>query len=153
MSISGVSSSTNNYSIAAMQNNSNQIKDYSQKLSQDLQSGDLSSAQQAFAGLQQLLPNLFSGNQVQTGQQSSVQNQIVTDLSTLGQALQSGDLSKAQDAFKKLQQDMQALLKGHHRHHRQGIDTTQDTMPASSNTSANAGSSDSSVGANVNVKT
>ena len=95
-------------------------------LGQALQSGDVTQAQKAFATLQQDMqsvqghhhhrhhhgsastqstnsPTSNSSAQSTTG---SGQNQFATDFSALGQALQSSDLSKAQQAYAKLQQDM-----------------------------------------------
>jgi soluble cytochrome b562 len=85
-----------------------QLQSYFDQLSQDLQSGDLSAAQQAFAALQQLLPSSSTDSQTQTEQQGSGQDPFATDVNALGQALGSGDLSAAQQAFATLQQGMQS---------------------------------------------
>ena len=135
MSVSGVSN-TNLYQANSAQTNFQQIRDSFQQLGQALQSGDLNAAQQAFASLQQLIPNLSAGSQTQTGQQGSGQSQFAADLSALSQALQSGDLTKAQDAFAKLQQDMQAAHKRHH-HHNSGA--SQDSASSSNNSSISDG--------------
>jgi len=66
------------------------------KLSQALQSGDLSAAQQAFAALSSKSPNASNPN---------------SPLAKLGRALQSGDLNAAQQAFSSLRTG------GHHHHH------------------------------------
>ncbi len=65
------------------------------QLSQSLKAGDLSGAQQAFATLQQNVPQ---------GQANPIQNQI----DALGKALQSGNLLAAQQAFAPLQGAAQA---------------------------------------------
>ncbi len=135
MSVSGVSN-TSFYQTNSAQTNFQQIRDSFQQLGQALQSGDLTAAQQAFAALQQLMPNLSAGSQTQTGQQGSGQNQFATDLSALSQALQSGDLTKAQDAFAKLQQDMQSVHKRHH-HHSSGA--SQDSASSANNSSISNG--------------
>ena len=135
MSVSGVSN-TNFYQTNSTKTNFQQIRDYFQQIGQDLQSGDLNGAQQAFAALQQLIPNLSAGSQTQTGQQGSGQSQFAADLSALGQALESGDLTKAQDAFTKLQQDMQSV---HKRHHHHNSDASQDSTSSSNNSSTSNG--------------
>ena len=135
MSVSGVSN-TNLYQANSAKTNFQQIRDYFQQLGQALQSGDLNGAQQAFAALQQLMPNLSAASQTQTGQQGSGQSQFAADLSALGQALQSGDLTKAQDALTKLQQDMQSA---HKRHHHHKLDASQDSTSSSNNSSISDG--------------
>jgi hypothetical protein len=45
---------------------------------------------------------------VSASNQGSEQNMVATDLQTLDQALQAGDLSGAQEAFAQLQQDAQS---------------------------------------------
>ena len=122
MSISSISASTKAYQAyqTSGQNNLGQFRQEFQALASDLQSGDLTGAQQAFAAVQQLLPNSSAGNQTQNGQQGSNQNPFATDLNALGQALQSGKVSDAQEAFAKLQQDMQSVQGRHHHHHHNG---------------------------------
>jgi ribosomal protein S20 len=113
MLVSGISSDTNLYRTANPQMRSRQIRDNFQQLTQAFQSGNLSGAQQAFATLQQLIPNLSADNQTQNSQISSSQSLFRTDLKAIGQALKSGDLSAAKAAFTKLQQDIQSVNKGH----------------------------------------
>ncbi|MGO9018619.1 MAG: hypothetical protein ACLQVJ_09755 [Syntrophobacteraceae bacterium] len=81
-------------------------------LAQSLQSGNLKGAQQAFAALQQ---DIQSIGQTQGGQQTSQSSQQTSQtgqqsnpLSTLANALQSGDLAGAQQAFATLMQDAQS---------------------------------------------
>jgi len=135
MSVSGVSNN-NFYQTSSAQTNFQQIRDYFQQLGQDLQSGDLNGAQQVFTALQQLMPNSSAASQTQTGQQGSGQSQVAADLSALGQALESGDLTKAQDAFTKLQQDMQSA---HKRHHHHNSDASQNSASSSNNNSVSDG--------------
>ena len=81
------------------------------QLSKDLQSGNLSAAQQDFATIQQDMQS----NAVQSGGHrhhhhgggESGQSTISSLFSQLGQALQSGDLSTAQQVFSTMQQDFQ----------------------------------------------
>jgi hypothetical protein len=66
-----------------------------------------------------------------------------SDMDTLGQAIQSGDLSSAQTAFAKLQQDSQSVHGHHHHHHKQvakdGTSSNSSTDPVQS-ASNNTGS-------------
>ena len=149
MSISGISASTDPYQAyqANGQNNVKQFRQDFQDLASALQSGDLSGAQQAFAALQQLLPNPSAGSQTSTGQQGNGQNPFSADFSALDQALKSGDLKGAQDAFAKLQQDMQSVKGHHHHHHHKTSGTTPSITPTT--VGANDGSSNSSINLTV----
>jgi hypothetical protein len=141
MSISSVSSMTNIYPMyqldqTSAQHKAGQFRQEFNALASALQSGDLSGAQQAFAALQKLLPSSSAGNQTQTGQQGSGQNTFATDFNALGQALQSNDLQKAQEAFAKLQQDIQSVQgRHHHHHHHDASASTQSIAPTTSNAS------------------
>ena len=76
-------------------------------LGQTLQSGDLTGAQQAYSSIQQTVQahphhhHHHGGSGEQTGAASGAANDV---LSQLGQALQSGDLSSAQQSFSSLLQ-------------------------------------------------
>jgi hypothetical protein len=74
-----------------------------QTLQQSLASGNLPAAQTAFNNYQQLNQNLtiISGG-------SSASTQLTTDMTALGTALSSGDLSSAQSAFATVQADMKS---------------------------------------------
>jgi hypothetical protein len=115
----------------AWQANAEQFKQSFQSLGSALQSGDLSSAQQAFASLQQLQPsNSSSTSNLDNGPLSN-------DWNTLSQALQSGDTKAAQAAFTQLQSDIQTHRKGHHHHHQPAAanapsDPSQNTSNADS---------------------
>jgi hypothetical protein len=139
MSLSPLFSVDNTYQTyqTNWQNNLNQIRQGFRNLASALQAGDLSGAQQAFTTLQQLLPNSSTGNQTQNGQQGSGQNTFATDFQALGQALKSGNLTDAQAAFSKLQQDRQSV-QGHHPHHRhhRGSDSTPSTGSPTATSSA-----------------
>jgi len=139
MSVSPVSSVYNTYQTykTNWQNNLSQVRQGFKNLASALQSGDLTGAQQAFAALQQLLPNSSAGNQTQNGQQGSGQNTFSTDFQALGQALKSGNLTDAQAAFSKLQQDTQSVQGHHHHHgHHHGSASTQSTGTPTSNSGA-----------------
>jgi outer membrane protein assembly factor BamD (BamD/ComL family) len=89
------------------------------QLAQDLKSGNLTAAQSDFATVQQNLQQ--AGPQAgaahghhhhhqsdgDSGQSSGQQNPISTMFGQLGQDLQSGNLSAAQQAYSSLQQDFQ----------------------------------------------
>ncbi|MGD0626086.1 MAG: hypothetical protein ABSB32_15380 [Thermodesulfobacteriota bacterium] len=138
MSISSISSVTSGYqpTLTNWQNKLSQIRQGFNNLASALQAGNLTDAQNAFTALQQLLPNSSAGNQTQNGQQGSGQNAFATDFSALGKALQSGDLSAAQTAFAKLQQDTQSVQGHHHHHHHKASASTQSTAPTTSSPSA-----------------
>lgn len=99
-------------------------------LAQALQSGDLQGAQQAFktiqgawsARLTQTSPNTQSTN----GSNTTVQNAFAS----LGQALQSGDLQGAQQAFSTLQNAVQHNLKMHRGHHHHAPDPNNGNSSA-----------------------
>jgi hypothetical protein len=79
-----------------------------QQLSQDLQSGNLSGAQQDFSTIQQDVQAHGGGHHHHSESASGSQQNPITELFTeLGQALQSGNLSVAQQAYTSLQQDFQ----------------------------------------------
>ena len=118
MSISSISSATDVFQIyqTSEQNRFKEFRQDLKDLGNALQAGNLQDAQKAFTALQQLLPDSSTNNLAQNGQQGNTQNPFTTDLSGVGQALQAGDLQKAQDAFAKLQQDMLSVHGHHHRH-------------------------------------
>lgn len=121
MSISSISASTNTYQAyqTSGQNNLKQIRQDFQDLASALQSSDLTGAQKAITDLQQLMPNSSASNQTP--------NAFATDLNTLGQALQSGNVSDAQADFAKLQQDAQSVQGHHHHHHHNPSASAQST--------------------------
>jgi hypothetical protein len=108
MSVSAISSSSG-FSPVDWQSKAQQIKTDFQSLDQALQSGDLKTAQQAFAALQKDSPAKSSTASTSSTSSSNPNDQM----NTLSQALQSGNLSAAQQAFAQLQQ----AHRGHHRHH------------------------------------
>jgi hypothetical protein len=117
MSTSAIlSSNFLNYDNQTTQNRMQQFQQEFQQLGEDLQSGNLTAAQQDFATLQQLGPQGSS-----TSAQSS--NPITQEFSQLGQDLQSGNLAAAQQDYSNIQQDFQnqtAQAHGHHHHHHGG---------------------------------
>jgi hypothetical protein len=136
-SISSVSSATNPY-LTSNQSGIGQFFQDFKALGSALQSGNLSTAQSALSTFQQDL-QASAPAAAQTSSQSSSQpfgknTQANTDFQNLTSALQSGDLSGAQQAFASLQNDLKTA-KGHHHHHHHG------SSGASSGTSATASSS------------
>jgi outer membrane protein assembly factor BamD (BamD/ComL family) len=107
-----------NNSTNATQSNS-PIAQAFQQLAQDLQSGNLSAAQQDYTTIQQDFQNQASqaGNQASQSQEAhghhhhgggdDDQSEISQLFSQLGQALQSGNLSTAQQVFSTLQESFQ----------------------------------------------
>jgi hypothetical protein len=133
---------------------------------QALQSGNVSDAQADFAKLQQDVQSVqghhhhhhhnpsastqsTTGIQTDNGQQGSSQNPFSTDLNAVGQALQSGDLSDAQAAFAKLQQDMQSVQGHHHYHHHNAFADAQNTPPGTSS----SGEGTDNAGSSINITT
>ena len=119
MSTSGISSISSgnwfNYGNQSVKNNFQQFMQEFQQLGQDLQSGNLSAAQQDSVTLQQL------GPQSNSTPSSQGNNPIAQEFSQLSQDLQSGNLSAAQQDYSKIQQDFQSQgAQGHHRHHHHG---------------------------------
>lgn len=110
---------TNNTANTANTGNNNPIAQAFNALSQDLQNGNLSQAQQDFATIEQDFQQQGSGQQVHHhhhhhhgGGGGQEQSQINQAFSSLEQALNSNDLSGAQSAFTTLQQDLQTLTQG-----------------------------------------
>lgn len=91
---------------------SNPIATAFNQLAQDLQSGNLSAAQQDFSQIQQDFQSQAESTQGHHHHHhggGEAQSQIGQLFEQLGQALQSGNLSGAQQAFATLQQDFQQL--------------------------------------------
>lgn len=100
----------------------NSMQQNFQALAQAIQSGNLSSAQQAYASLTQNAP-------AQTANETS--NGQTDPFAAIGSALQSGSISSAQTALQGLQQTMKA----HHGHHHKAQEQeVSDDAAASSST-------------------
>jgi hypothetical protein len=101
------------------------------QLAQDLQSGNLSAAQLDYSKIQQDLQSQTQGAQGHPhhhhggGEGSTETSQL---FSQLGQDLQSGNLSSAQQAYSTLLQDFQQVGLS------TGINSVQPSSPSSSNT-------------------
>lgn len=97
--------------------NSNPIAQAFQQLSADLQSGNLTAAQQDYANIQQDFQNQAAQrphhhHRHSSGSQDS-SNAMSQILAQLGQDLQSGNLTSAQQAYTTLQQDLQQYALSH----------------------------------------
>src|SRR5208337_4175079 len=99
------------------------VQDF-ESLANALQSGDLSSAQSAFSSLEQNLPGISQVLQSNSSSSSSSTqtSPVAQALQSLQSALQSGDLSGAQQAFTSLEKALQSTGSTHrgHHHHRRG---------------------------------
>jgi hypothetical protein len=102
-----------NSSTSQAQNNNPLGQDFAQ-LSQDLGAGNLSASQQDFAKLQQDLQGSATQPHRHHGHHhgGSGGSEISQLFSQLGQALQSGNLSNAQQAYNTLLQDFQQIGQG-----------------------------------------
>jgi hypothetical protein len=106
VSVAGIfSNSSNLFNYGAQSFQSRAPQDFTQ-LGQDLQSGNLSAAQQDFAALGQFAPP--SSSTSASNAPASGKDPLADDFSQLGQDLQSGNTSSAQQDFAKIQQDFQA---------------------------------------------
>jgi len=95
-------------SSSASSSSSNPIAQAFNQLSQDLQSGNLSAAQQDYSTIQQdFQSHAAAHGHHHHGGGGGQQNGISQLLSELGQALQSGNLTNAQQAYSTLMQDFQ----------------------------------------------
>jgi len=113
------------YNTQSIQDNFQQFQQEFQQLGQDLQSGNLSAAQQDFVTLQQLSPQGSSSSSTQTN------NPIAQEFNQLSQDLQSGNLSAAQQDYAQIQQDFQNFAQsaqGHHHHHHGGAGNEQSQI-------------------------
>ena len=116
------------------------VRDAVKRLGQALQSGDLQGAQQAYATIQSAWSARLNDAQTSQNTQSTTgSNSTVQDaFKALGQALQSGDLQGAQQAFSTLRSTY-AARRGHHHHHASGADPDKGTSNSAGSSSSNTG--------------
>jgi hypothetical protein len=93
-----------------------------QKLSQDLQTGNLTASQSDFAALQAAFSQSGTATASTSSSSSSTSNPVAQAFNQLGTDLQSGNLSAAQKDFSTVQQDLQSqgvppTNRLHHHHH------------------------------------
>ena len=89
---------------------SNPIAQAFNQLSQDLQSGNVTAAQQDFATIQQDFQAQAAHGHHHHGGGGGEANAVSQEFAQLGQALQSGNLSSAQQAYSTLQQSFQQVI-------------------------------------------
>ena len=121
----------------------NNIRQNFQQLSQALQSGDLSGAQQAYATLLQNLPNQGANGS------SNSNNPFQQAIASIGSALQSGDVSSAQQALQQLQGQMKGAH--HHHHHGGGQQSVQASNSSTATDSSLVSSTDTSSATSVSL--
>ncbi len=104
-------SSTSSTASATSPTTSNPIEQEFAQLAQDLQSGNLSAAQQDYSTIQQDMQSAMAvhGHHHHHHSESSQENQLSQLFSQLGQDLQSGNLSAAQQDYTTLQQQFQQV--------------------------------------------
>jgi outer membrane protein assembly factor BamD (BamD/ComL family) len=113
MSVAGVLSSFFDSSSQSVQPKKQQLQQEFQQLGKDLQAGNVSSAQQDYSTIQRDLQNgtaqvqAHHHHHLHGGGGGSAISQLFDQL---GQALQSGNLTSAQQAYTSLQQDFQKFL-------------------------------------------
>jgi hypothetical protein len=136
MSIAGIlTSSYANYAQQSIQSQFKQFQQEFQQLGKDLQSGNVKSAQQDLAALQQLNPQ---GNSTS----SARSNPEAQEFSQLSQALQSGNIAAAQQDYTNVQQAFQNQTSSssqagethhaHHHHHGAGESASSDSSQTGS---------------------
>ncbi|HEX4076224.1 MAG TPA: hypothetical protein VHX49_12560 [Candidatus Acidoferrales bacterium] len=91
---------------------SNSLSSMFNQLSQDLQSGNLSGAQSDFSSIKQDLQSHAGMHHHGGGAEGANGSGLMQEFQQLGQALQSGSLSNAQQAYTSLQQDLQQFGAG-----------------------------------------
>jgi outer membrane protein assembly factor BamD (BamD/ComL family) len=151
MSITGIASNilSSLYGAQSPQNQFQQVQNEFQQLGQALQSGNLSQAQSDFATLSQNVPGLGGSTASASTAAASTTpttnaantNPIAQAFAQLGQDLQSGNLTAAQQDYATIQQDVQQnagqQVGGHHHHHHHGGSSQNSSSTSSSSSQAN----------------
>ena len=139
MAVSGVSPG----SAASLQTNpQNDPRLLFLQLSQAINAGNLTGAQQAYSQLTQALGN--------NGGTSNSNDPFSQALNAIGQALQNKDIGGAQQALSQLQQQMQANRGHHHHAHHGGGGQASDNSPSQTG-SGSTTTSTQSVGNTTNI--
>jgi len=155
MTISSIGSTTNAYQASATDNFSQSFNNF-KSIGSAIQSGDLTTAQNALTAFQSDLQSNTGKNPL--SQLFSNNSKLGDDLTSLQTALKSNDVAGAQDAFKTLVKDMQGAIKtqvphGHHRHHRVGNDSqSPSSTPASSSSTTTDTTTGSTTGSTLDVQ-
>ena len=149
MNVTGISK-TNLYLQNDVQGGVKQLAQDFQSLESAFQAGDLTSAQNAFASIQQDMKN---GPGAKLAGVFGQDSQLSKDFQALQSALQSGDLAGAKQALATMQKDMQAAhtSHAHHHHHHRKVQSENDGDSDGSTTPSDdsASSSSSTVGVNL----
>jgi hypothetical protein len=161
MTISSVGSATNAYQTSST-GGFNQLFNDFKGMAGDIQSGDLTSAQNALTAFEN---DLQSNNGVNPlSRLFSNNSTLSTDLQNLQSALQSNNSNSAQSAFQTLIQDMQSAMSTHgmhrhHHHHRVNNDGDGDDQgfgpsatSAGVDTDSGSGTASTTVGSTLNVQ-
>lgn len=114
MSLAGIATSSLFSSLSQALPSHRGISQEFQELGQDLKSGNLAAAQQAYSTIQQDLQTQSSSTELSraghhrhiSGDKSTTSNAITQLMNELGTALQTGNLPNAQQAYAALQQDL-----------------------------------------------
>jgi hypothetical protein len=120
--------------------------------------------------LEQALQTQSGASTTSTATSATSNDPIANDLSTLGQALSSGNLTQAQSAFSQLQTDIQAAQQSgtsqaqnatqpqkfqtdesHRHHHHHGDEGGSSSQSSSSTSSASSAYTSSTSSSSVNV--
>jgi hypothetical protein len=155
MTISNVGSATSTPPAASQNTFTQSFNDF-KSIGTSIQSGDLTTAQNALTAFQSDLQNTTGKNPV--SQLFSNNSKLGDDLTSLQTALKSNNAAGAQSAYKTLVQDMQGAMKTqapqrhHHHHHVESgsESSTAATTLSSSTTDSTTGST--SVGSALDVQ-
>jgi len=139
------------------QNPAQEVRQDYTDLAGALQSGNLTMAQAAFTALQETLQTQTGSSTASTTSSATSSDPIANDLSALGQALSSGNLTQAQSAFTQLQTDIRTAQQsaatgnqgftpwhragghGHHHHGGGGYGSESSTSTSSTASDSNSG--------------
>jgi urate oxidase len=159
MSVSGIMS-TGFYQPSSIQNSFQQRRAEFQQLGQDLQSGNVTAAQQDYAELTASTSGASSSSTTaatatsSSSSTASSASSLAQEFTALGQALQTGNLSAAQQAYSAMQQDAQSIsqTQGHHHHHHHHSGASSNSQTSTDGSSSST-SSTSTTGASSSTDT
>jgi iron uptake system EfeUOB component EfeO/EfeM len=143
MSVAAIFSNSPFNQTNSLQNTNQQQRAEFQQLTQALQSGNLTNAQEAFSALATSAKN--------SGLESL---QLTQELTKLGSALQSGNLSSARQAYSSVQQNLQnsnPIAAHHHRPHHGGSQLLTSGFPDTTSSPSNSAATQSGVFQPINL--
>ena len=140
MSVSGITNTLTIYQTSSL-SPAEQWRDGLDKLAAALDNGNMSSAGIAFNSLKQVQSGLSTTafSAITGTSNTSGQTALADDLTTLGQALQSGSLANAQAAFSQLQTDLQVNAQNPNA---QGVSAYSNSVSAHRHNRSQTGGSD-----------